>query len=313
MDNCPRCGEALGPAAGRYCINCGQRIDRAGVAEAYADWRTDTFERSALARDRSAAVALATTESTTAPPPVDPERPHRADGPAQRPPIGWLAALVGMVLVALLGAWLFFGNSSDETTPVAKEAPKASPSAVLPSPTTASKSPRKRPTKSPAAKPVDLSRQIAVTAPKPAAPSTDSSGRTVTYDAGQMLDGVPETCWRMPGDGTGSTVTFTLPQEAEITELGLINGYAKTASDSQGPLDWYHGNRRVLRATWAFDDGTEVHQELADSTSMQTIDVEHVRTSTVTLTLEEVSPPGTGRAARDYTAISDVSLLGVLG
>ncbi len=314
MDNCPRCGEALGPAAGRYCINCGQRIDAAGAAQAYADWRTDTFQRSALPRDGAAGVALATTEpSPVAHPPADPDRPHRADGPAQRPPIGWLAALVGMVLVALLGAWLFFGDSSEETTPTAKETPRASPSAVVPSATTASKSPRKRPTRSPAAKPVDLSRQVDVTAPKPAAPSTDSSGRTVTYSAGQMLDGIPETCWRMPGDGTGSTLTFTLPREAEITELGLINGYAKTASDSQGELDWYHGNRRVQSVTWAFDDGTEVHQDLADSTSMQTIEIDHVRTSTVILTFDEVSPPGTGRAARDYTAISDVSLLGVLG
>jgi hypothetical protein len=46
---------------------------------------------------------------------------------------------------------------------------------------------------------------------------------------------------------------------------------------------------------------------------MQTIEVDHVRTGTVKMTLDEVSPPGTGRAARNYTAISDVSLLGVLG
>ena len=175
-----------------------------------------------------------------------------------------------------------------------------------------------KPSKSPSsAKPakeaVDLTRQVDASAPKTAPRSTDSAGRPVSYEAGQMLDGVPETCWRMPGDGTGSTLTFTLPQEARITELGLINGYAKTARDARGELDWYHGNRRILRVTWSFDDGTEISQDLTDTTSMQTVEVDRIRTSTVSMTLDEVSPPGTGRAARNYTAISDVSLLGIVG
>ena len=69
MDNCPRCGEALGPAAGRYCINCGQRVDGAlppeeQPVEEYADWRTDTFERSV--------VPMSPQEPTRSLPPVPP-------------------------------------------------------------------------------------------------------------------------------------------------------------------------------------------------------------------------------------------------
>ena len=309
MDNCPRCGEALGPAAGRYCINCGQRVDGSAPPAEYADWRTDTSERSALptSDDRPP-------EPTPfVLPPVDPERAHRAGGPAQGLSIVLIASLVVLLLLALLGAWLFFGGSGDSPTPVAQESPRSKPS-VVPS-TPVKPKPSKTPTSPPPAKgePADLTRQVDATAPKTAAPSTDSFGNRVTYGAGQMLDGVPETCWRMPGDGTGSTLVFTLPREAEITELGVINGYAKTAHDSRGPLDWYHGNRRILRVVWTFEDGTEISQDLADTTSMQTIEVDHVRTGTVKMTLDEVSPPGTGRAARNYTAISDVSLLGVLG
>jgi len=309
MDNCPRCGEALGPAAGRYCINCGQRVDGAAPVEEYGDWRTDTSERSGLPMTagptRDPAPVL--------PPPVDPSRPHRADGPAQSLSVALIAGLVVLVLLALLGTWLFFGGSGDEPAPVAQESHQPKPTLVPSTPV--KPKPSKTPKTPPPAKgkPVDLTREVDATAPRTAPPSTDSSGNRVTYEAGQMLDGVPETCWRMPGDGTGSTLVFTLPRETAITELGVINGYAKTAQDSRGPLDWYHGNRRILRVVWTFDDGTELSQELGDTTSMQTIEVDHVRTGTVKMTLDQVSPPGTGRAARNYTAISDVSLLGVLG
>lgn len=309
MDNCPRCGEALGPAAGRYCINCGQRVDGAAAPVEYAAWRTDTSERSVPPVPDDGEPDPA----PLLPPPMDPERPHRAGGPAQGLSITLIAGLVVLLLLALLGAWLFFGGSGDSPTPVAQKSPRSKPT-VVPS-TPVQPKPSKTPQTPPPAKddPVDLTREVDATAPKTAPPSTDSSGNRVTYEAGQMLDGVPETCWRMPGDGTGSTLVFTLPRKAEITELGVINGYAKTAQDSRGPLDWYHGNRRILRVTWTFDDGTEISQDLSDTTSMQTIDVGHVRTGTVTMTLDQVSPPGTGRAARNYTAISDVSLLGVLG
>jgi hypothetical protein len=42
---------------------------------------------------------------------------------------------------------------------------------------------------------------------------------------------------------------------------------------------------------------------------MQTVDVS-VTTTTVQLRLLQVSAPGTGRARRDYTAVSDVTLVG---
>jgi hypothetical protein len=330
MDNCPRCGEALGPAAGRYCINCGQRIDGAvptpghPVAEAadhgYVDWRTDTSERPVVAEPvQVLPVPAVSTDPPDVVPPRDPERPHRAEGPARGAPSwAWVLVGVGMLLVGLVGAWLFFGASgADDAAPVATQkhggrASKAPSAPVRPEPSKSSK-----PSKAAApaqGKPVDLTRRADASAPETAPPSTDASGRKVTYVATQMLDGVPETCWRMPGDGTGSTLVFTLPRAAKITEVGVINGYAKTAVGPKGgAVDWYHGNRRILRAVWTFDDGTQVTQDLADTTSMQTLEIDGVQTTTVKLTLADVSSPGTGRAARNYTAISDVSLLGALG
>jgi hypothetical protein len=149
-----------------------------------------------------------------------------------------------------------------------------------------------------------------VSVPATAPPNQDVSGNPTTYDGDNMLDGVPETCWRMPGDGSGAEITVTLPRETHLRRVGLINGYAKTAEDAQGKeLDWYHGNRRVLSVEWVFDDGTTVSQDLDDTEAVQSVDVD-VTTTTVVLRLVSVSPPGAGRASRNYTAISDLSFVG---
>jgi hypothetical protein len=91
-----------------------------------------------------------------------------------------------------------------------------------------------------------------------------------------------------------------------LSEVGLVNGYAK----SSGDLDRYRGNRRVRGVEWAFNDGTVVGQSFDDSRELQSLPIEPVTTTTVTLRLLDVSKPGCGRSARDYTAISDVSLVG---
>ena len=116
----------------------------------------------------------------------------------------------------------------------------------------------------------------------------------------------------MPGDGTGESITFSFDEPVEMTEVGLVNGYAKTASDASGnSYDWYAGNRRTLQVEWTFDDGTVVSQDLGQTRAMQTVALEDgVVTEQVTMRLVEVSPPGTGAASRDYTALSEVTLRG---
>lgn len=145
-----------------------------------------------------------------------------------------------------------------------------------------------------------------VRVPGTAPPSVDADGRQVAFDAANMLDGDPRTCWRMPGDGADSSVTFTFDEPVTITEIGLVNGYAKT----DPPNDWYAGNRRITAVVWSFDDGTEVHQDLGARRTLQTLDVDPVETTTVALRLLEVSDPGTGPDGRDFTAISDVAFSG---
>jgi hypothetical protein len=340
---CTRCGHELDPASvGRFCTNCGHPI---GAPVEEADWRTGTAERPAVPADDTAQVPV----TPAAPPsphtaPLEPARfPLYADevgdaagpvdtGPPPPPTVPplplpeqiapepadptshrrapwwpWLVAAVVLVVVAVLGYRLLL-STGDGTSPTAEET------------TQSGKGPDKKPTKEPSGGPSkdkkpdkpkpgksgDVAPSAKIDVPATAPPNQDLSGDTVTYEAANMVDGRADTCWRMPGDGTGSTITFTLPQETEVKTVGMINGYAKSA----GNLDWYAGNRRVVKATWEFDDGTVIEQDLAETRDLQTLQLDPVTTTTVRLTLTEVSKPGSGPEARNYTAISQVSLVG---
>lgn len=152
------------------------------------------------------------------------------------------------------------------------------------------------------AEPLVLSAAAPVTAP----PGRDTAGHETTYAASNMVDDDPSTAWRRAGDGTGTTLTFTLAHPATVTSVGIVNGYAKTESG----LDWYAGNRRVLEVSWRFDDGTQIKQTLRSTRGLQVLKVHGTHTGSVELTLLKVSQPGKGAASRDMTAISEVRITG---
>jgi len=322
MPVCAQCGHQFD--LGRFCTNCGHPVD-APVDEGLDLWRTDTAERPAepaatpvpaapapspppAPADASARYPLFADQVTT-PEPHESTHSHRAG----RPWLPWVAGAAAMLLVVWLGAWLLFGGDSDQdlvageptTTPT-----KAAPDSKQKQP----RKPGKTPAPQPDGKPADVASQATAEVPTTAAPSTDFDGNVVRYEARNMLDGVPATTWRMPGDGTGQTISLDLADETELTRVGLINGYAKTGTTASGAaLDWYAGNRRILAVEWAFDDGSVVTQDLTETRRLQKVKVEPVTTSTVELRLLTVTPPGQGPSARNYTAISELALVGTPG
>ena len=333
---CAHCGAEVGDAS--HCPRCGQAVLSPQAALPPRDRGTDTAERAAvrapvepppasvpgparfpLYADESPDSYLDTAvhEPVAPVPPVLP--PDQVTYPRESrgaPPwLPWAIVALVMVLVAVGGIWLLFAPGDDTSTanPPVRSA-KASPSAAdSPSPSASSPA---GPTPSdttaaPTGNPVDVAGRATATAPSTAPPNADVFGNRTTYVAGNMLDGSPSTCWRMAGDGTGASLTFTLASPTTMTQVGMINGYAKTADVAGRKLNWYVGNRRVLSAQWVFDDGTTVDQTLRETKAMQTVDLKTpVTTSTVTLRLVSVSTPGTGRSRRDYTAISEVTLVG---
>lgn len=213
-----------------------------------------------------------------------------------------IAGVCALLLLVLLALWLVFRPvSRDEST---ADRSSSAAGSTRPSDTAASDG-------GAAGEPGDLAGQAQVDVPAVAVPNQDVSGRTVTYDATNMLDGDPQTAWRMPGDGTGAELTIDLGAPTAVTELGLVNGYAKVDRDTAGrEVRWYPRNRRILEVSWTFDDGTSLSQTLDQTTRLQSIEVPEVTTSSITLRLVEVSPPLAGPQGRDYTAISDLSLRG---
>jgi len=295
MNYCVNCGHELG--LGRYCTNCGHPVDAA------ADL-TDTAERPRAAPAAAVPPPPAWTPAPPAryplfadegeppaPAPYDEPTPHR-----RRPWGMWAALGVALVLVAVLGIALLTAGD-DQESPAAEKPSSSAPSSPAQTPD-GSGSP------TPDIPPGSVTADASVTVPATAAPGRTVDGAPVDYEAGNMLDGVPETAWRMPGDGTGAEVAITLAEQSRLTSVGLINGYAK----KDAGRDWYHGNRRIQQVEWVFDDGTTVPQTLGDTTGVQSIDVD-VTTTTITLRLVAVSAPGTGRDARDFTAISDLLLV----
>ncbi|MDN4163215.1 zinc ribbon domain-containing protein [Nocardioides abyssi] len=306
METCTACGARLGP--GPACPACGRPVE----APDLSDWRTDTAERPAVKDVPPAPRFPLYADEAPAPTPPGPSGRRRGWLP-------WVAGAAALVLVAALGAALLLGGSDDEPAPapVAESAePSAPPTSTAPTtppqPTRASGGDLRR--KPEPREPEDVTGSVSVRVPATAPPSQGLDGSRTAYDAGNLVDGDRTTTWRMRGDGAGSQLVLQLDGPTTVTRLGLVNGYAKRARGPRGGvLDWYTGNRRVLAVEWVLDDGTAIRQPLDEVRRVQAVDVGSITTRRVRLRLVEVSSPGSGRAGRDYTAISELAVVGLPG
>ena len=284
MRFCTNCGHQL--VVGRYCTNCGSRVT---VPSATAPSQPVAGPAPASVRYPLYADTVQTPAVPVQPPPApiatEPYVATPASSPRSVAP--WLIAVVALVVVTLTGIGLLLllapsgdGDDDEGERSGRNGSARGGPaSALTPS-------------------------EVAV--PDSAPASVDGDGNPVSFGAENMLDADPRTSWRMAGDGSGSVITFAFGEAVTVTEVGLVNGYAKT----DPPNDWYAGNRRIEVVTWVFDDGTEVTQDLREIRDLQTVEVDAVETKTIELRILEVTDPGTGPDGRDFTAISDVELVG---
>ena len=325
-ERCPSCDHLLG--VGRYCVSCGRPSTEptADLTEPRSEappHRAPVSPPPVYEAPPPARYPLFADEAAPAPT----ETPHAAyepspglaetavglpvllpvPAPARLPPTAhrrrpggpWrIAAAASVVALVLLGAggMALLGDSDPD-----------------PSATDGTGSGSASPTSAPSETgeggedgPLDLTRFAEASPPGTASPSRDVRGNAVRYEAFNMLDGQPDTAWRIAGDASGQEVVFRLDGPTRITEVGLINGYAKV----EPGYDGYSANRRIASVEWMFADGTVVPQTLVDGLSVQSVPVSDVVSDTVTLRILTVTEPASGPSGRDYTAISDVSLVG---
>jgi hypothetical protein len=310
---------------GRFCLNCGHRIGEPApaapvvtAAPSTAPARTEAPEQATAVHPEPMAVP-----ATVVVPPA-PRRewdPHEELLPYEEadelepdsalPSKAWIYWVLGAVLLVGLVLVLLQVFATDTDVDVATDTTTSESTAPDSDAGTGSEAPEESAPETPKApKGVGKRRNLAAGAtfavPATAPPTTDFDGNLVAYDAAQMGDGTPSTAWRMAGDATGQTITVTLAEPGVIYSVGLVNGYAKRVAG----VDWYPNNRRILAVTWGFDDGSTIQQTFAERPAMQQLKVQPGRSSTVTITITSVTPPGSGALGRDYTAISEVLING---
>ncbi|MFW6866004.1 NADase-type glycan-binding domain-containing protein [Nocardioides sp. CPCC 206347] len=338
---CTDCGHELG--IGRFCTNCGRPVPgrhpeatptvsapaapsaasspqprSAPVVPPSAD-QVPPSARYPMYADAPPTVTAPTTPTTPTtwpqptPPPVPVLAPSYPAAPKDpRPWLPWVIALVVLALVAALGAFLLLGGddgeqAADDSRDDRSQSGDPSGEGSEPG---APEQPDATGTGAPVDAPdpddiEDLTSDVTATVPSIAQPSRDRKGKPVRFVVANMWDGRPRTAWRMAGDGTGETLTFDLGEEVVITDVGMINGYAKV----DGPINWYRSNRRVRAVQWEFDDGTRITQEFGDKQAMQMAAIGPVTTQTIKVHLLTVTAPGK-TDGRDFTAISEVRFLG---
>ncbi|WP_228942143.1 discoidin domain-containing protein [Nocardioides sp. Leaf374] len=276
MSSCHRCGAAT--PTGRFCAECGAPVAASPAAG----------PGSASPRDASAG------------------RTARV--------LPWVVGALFVVLLAAGGALLVLREGPEE--PAAVDVPRGGagrdPDRAPTSAPSPSGSPGEETAPTPTGDPVEVAAAASITVPATAPSSVDvADGSTTSYDDTRLVDGDPTTCWRTSGDAGGSEIVLDLAEPVALSRVGLVNGYAKTATDPRGTTyDWYSLNRRVLAVEWVLDDGTTLRQDLGESRELQTLDAGGAVTSSVRLRIVAVSAPGDGPDAKDYTALSEVSLLG---
>jgi hypothetical protein len=156
----------------------------------------------------------------------------------------------------------------------------------------------------------DIADAATVTGPPHAPAGTDSAGNRTSYVLPHLVDSVPVTAWRMIGDGSGFSIVFRYSKPVTVAGLGLINGYAKT--DPVSGVDRYVQERRITAVTWILDGGWSRAQTLdtADPSLQRIRLTSPVTTREVVLRIDATVP---GDPEFDYTAISEVEIVGALG
>lgn len=291
------------------------------VPEEFADAYREAYRRALEAQQpveipevpAQEVVAVGTHRADVAPD-VEPEveRESEHESPSWRTSRWFLPVAAAVSALVLVLAAYAVGNAlSDDggggTRPSAAHSTRPTHSAHAGAQSPDAKPSRSAPTRLPGAwtGPVTDVAPDAISSDCTAGPSRDSAGRKVTYVPEKAIDGKARTAWRCSGTAIGEKLTIRLGGDANVAEIGLIPGYAKT--DPESGQDRYAENNRITRVRWTLGDGVSFVQRLDADPSSRAIQLVRVPpTVTDTIELEILAVK---RGPRNTTAISEIAVM----
>lgn len=275
MSRCASCGADLVPG-NRFCLACGALTDEGARTVPTAP--VPPVGESTLPGPGAAGAPTVQVDRPTGPPTT----PDSDTGPSprRRSRLPLLVGSAAVLTAAAVGGALLSGGGAGSLGGSVTGGPVGVAGALTPA---------------------------SVTATCAAPDGVDAGGATVSYDPRNVADGDPATAWRCPGGTGGQTLTLTFDGPVSVTGVGLVPGYAKV--DEVDGTDRFVENRTVTRATWSFDGGGSAEQVLdRPAPRLATVTLTRpVTTRSVTLRIDETGNPD---APRDFTAVSDVVVLG---
>lgn len=234
---------------------------------------------------------------------------------------------IGFLLLVVFGIFMWQGgtNNSEPTANaksfIAEIVPTEIVSTNTPSPTvpptptieptaTATLYPTQTATPLPTAEPQPTSMPIKlqpsnITASSVAPPSNDACGNITTYEPINAIDSLPETAWRVLGDGINEFIQINFSPRVEVDAVKLIPGYTKI--DPCDGIDRFPQTRRIRRVRLNFSDGSTVEGLLFDNRELQEIStLPPITTTFIRITILESSELTTF----DITALSEIEFWG---
>lgn len=132
-------------------------------------------------------------------------------------------------------------------------------------------------------------------------PEMISPDTSVDYDPTNVLDYGSETAWAegAPGAGIGERLVLEFTHELQLSALDINVGFDRDEAI-------FFANNRLKRGTLIFSDGSALPIEFEDQRGVQTVPLPDIRTTSLTLVIEDVYPGTT----YDDTAIATLHPFG---
>ena len=122
-----------------------------------------------------------------------------------------------------------------------------------------------------------------------AEPQEDASGKLITYEPANAVDGKPYTAWQVAGDGRNEWILLEYGDPIEVSRVGIIPGYDKV--DPKNRIDRFYQYYVVREARIEFSDGSSYRRSFEREREVQFRDVPDTETTSVRITILDSYPP----------------------